>query len=92
MRQAAFEAVRAAVDDGTYELVDEIFFNAPVVFKDFDEYQRKVIGVTHTRHQLTPTVHAEVRARFMRGMTAEGAAFAMPMRVDLLRKPEVRAV
>ena len=92
VRQAAFEAIRAAVDDGTYELVDEIFFNAPVVFKDFDEYQRKVIGVTHTRHQLTPTVHAEVRARFMRGMTAEGAAFAMPMRADLLRKPEVRAV
>lgn len=28
VRQAAFEAVRAAVDDGTYELVDEIFFSA----------------------------------------------------------------
>ena len=92
VRQAAFAAVQAAVDEGVYELVEEIFFNAPVVFKDFDEYERKVIGVTHTRHHLTPAVHADVRARFIRHLTARGAEFAVPMRVDLLRKPQLRAV
>ena len=91
VRQAAFAAVQAAVDEGVYELVEEIFFNAPIAFKDFDEYERKVIGVTHTRHHLTPAVLAEVRAQFMRHMSAAGAEFAMPMRVDLLRKPRVHA-
>ena len=92
VRGAAFAAVQAVVADGTYELVEEIFFNTPVLFKDFEEYERMVIGVTHTRHHLTPEVHAEVQARFARHLTAQGAEFLMPMRVDLLRKPRLRVV
>jgi len=87
VRAAAFAAVRAAVADGTFELADEIFFLAPNTFADFAEFERKVIGVTHTQHRLSPEVYAQVRARFAACTGPDGARFAAPMRVDLLRKP-----
>ena len=92
VRQAAFESVHAAVADGTFELVEEIFFNTPVKFQDFAEYERMVIGVTHTRHHLTPEVLAQVQTRFAAHLTAEGARFEMPIRVDLLQKSRLRAI
>lgn len=87
VRAAAFAALRGAVLAGEFELVEEVFFNAPTRFRDFAEFERLIIGATHTRHQLTATVHAEVRARFARHETPDGARFETPMRVDLLRKP-----
>lgn len=87
VRAAAFEAVAAAVAGARFELVREIFFNTPVHFENFAAFEQQVIGVTHTRHQLSPALHAEVRARFLDNMTEDGAHFAPPMRVDLLRKP-----
>jgi ubiquinone/menaquinone biosynthesis C-methylase UbiE len=92
VRAAAFQAITEVIKEGVFELADELFFNAPVKFQDFAEYERMVISVTHTRHHLTPAVHAEVKTRFERQLTADGARFAMPMRIDLLRKPLLHAV
>lgn len=90
VRTAAFDALRAAVAEGLFELVDEIFFDAPYVFADFGEFERRIIGVTHTVHRLTPEVHAEVARRFAAHCGPQGARFASPMRVDLLRRPVAR--
>jgi ubiquinone/menaquinone biosynthesis C-methylase UbiE len=88
VREAAFDAVRRAVESGTLELVEQLFFETPVSFADFAEFERLVIGVTHTRHVLSAAQYDEVRARFARNTTSEGAKFRQPMRVDLLRRPE----
>jgi hypothetical protein len=45
-----------------------------------------VLGVTHTRHRLTPELLAEVRRRFEAYRTSDGARFGQPIRVDLLRR------
>jgi ubiquinone/menaquinone biosynthesis C-methylase UbiE len=87
VRELAFEAVHAAVRDGRLELVEQVFFAAPVEFRDFEDFERTVIGVTHTRHVLSPEQHAEVRARFAPHVTPQGARFLQPMRADLLRRP-----
>lgn len=87
VRLAAFDALRAAVADGRFELVAERFFDARRRFDGFAEFERGVIGVTHTRHRLTDAQFAAVRERFMRHATPAGAVFLQPMRVDLLRKP-----
>jgi ubiquinone/menaquinone biosynthesis C-methylase UbiE len=92
VRGLAFQAIKDIVTQGEFELVEEIFFNAPVKFQDFADYERMVIGVTHTRHTLTPEVHAEVKARIEQRRTADGVKFEMPMRVDLLRKPRLRGI
>ena len=87
VREAAFMAVRSAVATGLFELVEEVFFNVPVRYTDFAAFERDVIGVTRTSFQLTPAVQAAVRRRFEGHASADGASFANPLRVDLLRKP-----
>lgn len=87
VRTLAFEAVKAAVADGTIELVEQVFFGVPVTFADFAEFERLVIGATHTQHRLSADQRARVRERFGRHQSAEGARFVQPMRVDLLRRP-----
>ncbi len=90
VRLAAFEAVRGAVEQGLFELVEEVFFNVPSHFADFAEFERTVIGVSHTDHSgMSPELHARVREAFSRHIGPEGAHFAQPIRVDLLRKPLV---
>lgn len=86
-RAAAFASIRQAVGSGLLELVRQTFFKTAVRFRDFSQFEEKVINATHTRHRLSADCLAEVRARFARHMGAEGARFLTPNRVDLLRKP-----
>lgn len=87
VRVAAFEAIRRSVEGGMFELAEEVFFNTTIAFADFDDFEQKVIRVTHTDLALSPEVFAEVKQRFMARCSPAGAAFTMPIRVDLLRKP-----
>lgn len=86
VRLAAFQAIRRAVDTGLMTLVQEVFFNVPVIFNDFADYESKVLKVTHTNHQLSDELYERVKQRFELHMQNDGAHFLMPMRVDLLRK------
>lgn len=88
VRQAAFDALCRVVDAGLFELAAEEFFLAPANYRDFADFEQRVIKVTHTAHCLTPAVLAAVRKRFADHCGADGARFAAPMRVDLLRKPQ----
>ncbi|TNF97641.1 MAG: class I SAM-dependent methyltransferase [Gammaproteobacteria bacterium] len=87
VRQAAFQAEQAAVNAGLFKLVSQTFFKSPMAFECFSEFEEKVIGVTHTDHQLSPELHEQVRTRFMQFSNEAGARFEMPIRVDLLQKP-----
>ena len=87
VRIAAFEALQRAVDSRRYDLVCERFFLAPVKFASFDEFERRVIGVTHTQHHLTREQYDATHAAFAPHVGADGAHFRQPMRVDLLSKP-----
>lgn len=89
VRRAAFEAVRRAVAEGTLELAEQRFFNTRNDFEDFADFEDKVLGVTHTEHNLGPELHQTVRETFEQYMGPEGARFEMPIRVDLLRHPAV---
>lgn len=87
VREAAFDAIAAAVADGVLESVEQVFFKAPVYFPDFAAFDSRIIGVTHTRHSLDDRTHAEVRRRFESHAGADGVRFEQPMRVNLLRRP-----
>lgn len=87
VRRAAFEAMERAVDSGFLELVEQKFFKTAVRYRDFAQFEEKVIGATHTQHRLTAECLAEVRARFAAHIGPDGAEFLTPNRVDLLRKP-----
>jgi len=86
VRELAFAAVQRAVRGGLFELVTQNFFNTPGHFDNFEQFEERILKVTHTQHQLTPELYAAVRARFMAHMTPQGADFHNPIRVDILRK------
>ncbi|NMM26107.1 MAG: class I SAM-dependent methyltransferase [Glaciimonas sp.] len=86
VRQAAFAAVERAITAGLFDLVEQKFFLSPLRYRDFAQFEDTVIKVTHSQHQLTAKLEAEVRDKFNAHMTAEGAGFLAPIRVDLLRK------
>ena len=86
VREAAFGAVQKAVSNGLFRLVRQEFFETPMRFEHFGDFEQKVIGVTHTKHSLSPELLEEVRSRFEPHMTGDGAEFQMPIRVDLLER------
>jgi ubiquinone/menaquinone biosynthesis C-methylase UbiE len=86
VREAAFNATKKAVDEGLFKLVDEVFFNAPMVFESFADFENKILGATHTEHRLDDELYATVKQRFQQHLGADGAQFYMPMRVDLLQR------
>jgi SAM-dependent methyltransferase len=88
VRLAAFEAVKRAVDTGLFTLASETFFHSPMHFDDFADFDRKVLKVTHSDHQLSPELYQQVKTRFESHVTPGGANFLMPIRVDLLHKPD----
>jgi ubiquinone/menaquinone biosynthesis C-methylase UbiE len=87
VREAAFNTIKDAVDKKLFTLQEEVFFNVPLLFEDFDQFDRCIINVTHSDHQLSPELYQEVKDRFALKMQPDGAKFLMPIRVDLLRKP-----
>jgi len=87
VREAAFAMVKNTVDAGLFELVDEVFFNSPMHFENFAEFEENTIRATHSEHNLDDELYVTVKHRFEQHMSDEGASFLMPIRVDLLRKP-----
>lgn len=86
VRAAALAAVQRAVASGAWEQVDEVFFETPVHYRDFAEFEQRMIGVTFVTHRLDAATLTAVRKRFEPHMTANGAAFVRPMRINLLRR------
>jgi SAM-dependent methyltransferase len=87
VREAAFNVVKKAIDDGLYTLVEEVFFKTPMAFESFDDFNNRVINVTHTNHNLDAGLYQQVKQRFETHLGENGAVFLVPIRVDLLQKP-----
>jgi SAM-dependent methyltransferase len=88
VRDAAFAAELEAVSAGKLSLVKQIFFLQPMHFEDFSQYEDRILKVTHTDHNLSPELLDAVRAKFNQHMSAGGATFHMPIRVDLFTKDD----
>lgn len=87
VRELAFAAICRAVDSGRLALDKQLFFNTRSQFDDFEQFDARMIRVTHTNHQLSPELYRQVREKFMPHLGPAGATFLNPQRVDLLRKP-----
>ena len=86
VRQAAFDTVKKSVDDGLFQLVEEVFFNSPMRFENFEEFENNTIRATHSDHNLDQALYDQVKQRFEQHVGDDGAQFLMPIRVDLLQK------
>lgn len=86
VREAAFGALKRAVDGQLLQLKKELFFNTRSYFENFAQFDQRMIQVTHTDHRLSPELYAKVQAKFESYLGPEGATFLNPQRVDLLQK------
>jgi ubiquinone/menaquinone biosynthesis C-methylase UbiE len=86
VREAAFAAICKAVATGGLSLKKQLFFNTRSHFESFDQFDQRMIKVTHTSHQLAPELYRQVKEKFESYATQDGATFRNPQRVDLLRK------
>ncbi len=87
VRTAAFAALCKTVDDGVLDLERQFFFLTRSQFDNFEQFDARMIRVTHSDHQLSPELYASVQQQFATQMGPEGATFYPPQRVDLLKKP-----
>lgn len=91
VREAAFSAVVRAVAEGPLTLRKQIFFSSRSRFDSFEQFDARMIRVTHSDHRLSPERYRQVEEKFMSFMTPQGASFLNPQRVDLLHKPRREA-
>jgi len=88
VREAAFGALREAVESGLFALEDEIFFDSVSRFQGFEEFEDRVLGATHSKFDIDAALYERIRKAFGPHLGADGLAeFHNPHRVDLLRKP-----
>ncbi len=86
VREAAFAAELRAISSHRMELTTQRFFQQPIHFENFTQFEEQVLKATHTDHKLSPELFEEVHRQFDKAMTVNGADFHMPIRVDLLKK------
>ncbi len=82
VRNEAFLAIKHAVDTGAFSLLKETFFNSPLVFEDFADFENRVIQATHTKHNLADSTYQKVQELFA---NQPNGKFTVPIRVDLLQ-------
>jgi ubiquinone/menaquinone biosynthesis C-methylase UbiE len=90
VREAAFNTLKQAVDDGLFNLVEETFFNSPMKFESFADFENRILKATHTHHSLDEELYSLVKQRFEHHLGDDGAQFLMPIRVDLLQRPRLQ--
>lgn len=86
VRNKAYDAIHKSIENKEFLPVHEIFFNTPMVFDSFEDFEHKIINVTHTNFQLSPEIYEKVKERFSHYAKTNGARFLMPNRVNLLQK------
>jgi len=86
VRAAALQALQRALRSGAWEQLSETRFEMPVHYRDFAEFEQRMVGVTYADHRLDGATLQRVRERFESNLSAAGANFMRPMRVNLLRK------
>lgn len=85
VRAAAQAAMDAALTTGRWEQVAERHFEMPVRFKDFADFERRMMRPTFADHRIDDAKLAEVGAAFEPHMKGGGAQFTRPMHVRVLR-------
>lgn len=86
VRAAAQAAVDAALSTGKWQQVAERRFDMPVSYKDFAEFEQRMMRPTYADHRLDDAKIAAVAKAFAPHCGPDGASFTRPMHVRLLQR------
>jgi SAM-dependent methyltransferase len=86
VRAAAQAALDEALRTDTWAQVAERRFEVPVRFRDFDDFEQRMMRPTYADHRIDADKLAAARAIFEPHAGPDGARFTRPMHVRLLRR------
>lgn len=86
VRSAAQSALDRAVASGLWASAAEQHFEIPISFASFEDFEQRMMRPTFADHGIDEAMVDRVRSRYMPHQGREGARFARPMHVRLLRK------
>jgi ubiquinone/menaquinone biosynthesis C-methylase UbiE len=86
VRAAAQAAVDEALRQGPWKQVAERRFEMPVQFKDFADFEQRMMRPTFADHRIDDARLAATRKIFEQHVGPGGAQFVRPMHVRLLRR------
>ena len=86
VRAAAQAALDAALHTGPWEAAAERRFVMPAKFRDFADFEQRMMRTTFADHVIDDTLLARVQAAFEPHAGAGGAHFERPMHARLLRR------
>lgn len=86
VRAAAQALLDKAAASGNWERVTDVTFDVPVSYRDFADFQKRMMDVTWVERHFDDATRARMQAVFEPHMTPEGARFVRPMHVTLLRR------
>lgn len=85
VRAEAQAALNRACADGGWQRERDLYFDVPVHFADFAEFERRMLSATFVEQNRDADTLSRLRALFAPHQTAEGAFFTRPMHVTLMR-------
>lgn len=91
VRAAAYGALRRAAERGVLAWEKEVVFETPLHFRDYEDFDRRIVQATHSDDGLSPELARDVRDHFECHMGEGGAQFVRQMRVNVLSRPQLRA-
>lgn len=86
VRAAAQAALDDALRSGRWRQVTERRFEMPVQFRDFDDFEQRMMRPSWADHRIDDTKLAAVRQAFAPHAGRAGAHFTRPMHVRLLQR------
>lgn len=86
VRIDAFEAIKKAVENQDFKLFNEIFFQTEVIYKDFEDFEKKQMNMTfHDGYKINEELKNKIKNKFNEYGGGE-TSFLKPFRVDILQK------
>lgn len=88
VRAAAYAALKRAAERGVLSWGKEIVFDTPLHFRDYEDFDRRIVQATHSDHALSQDLARQVREHFQRHVGEGGARFVRQMRINLMFRPK----
>lgn len=88
VRAAAYAALKRAAERGVLSWGKEVVFDTPLHFRDYEDFDRRIVQATHSGHALSHDLAQQVREHFQRHVGEGGARFVRQMRINFLFRPK----
>lgn len=85
VRIDAFNNIKEAVENETFKLFREIFFQTEVVYKNFEDFEKKQMNLTYNNNNINNELRIKIKEKFDSYNNGNETRFLKPFRVDILQ-------